>query len=224
MERQRSDRYAGSGTFGKKMYTGIVCLIHSNAPVLYKAKEIIYLLDEKPILRYPQLKFWDWISSYYQAYAGDVYQAAVPSGLKLESETQVRINTDFEDEITVTEKESKILNALSDGKIKNISELSKEVEIRDVMPILKALMEKGAVEVSEELSEKFRAKTETYVRLTEEAASETRLKEIFDKLGRAHKQLDVLMKYLDLSKILSKKISWRFQKNFRKGSNIIGRT
>lgn len=192
--------------FGKKkMYTAIVSMIHSNEPKLYKAKDIIYLLDDKPILRHPQLKFWNWISSYYQAYIGEVYQAAVPSGLKLESETQVRINADYEEETAMSEKEFKILDALSDGKIKNVSELTKITEIRDVMPALKSLMEKGAVEVSEELTEKFRAKTETYVRLTEDASNETRLKEIFDELGRARKQLDILMKYLDLSKILSKK-------------------
>lgn len=194
--------------FGKKkMYTAIVSMIHSNAPKLYKAKEIIYLLDEKPILRYPQLKFWDWISHYYQACTGDVYQAAVPSGLKLESETQVRFNADFEEETAMSEREFKILDALSDGKIRNIAELMKDTEIRDVMPFLKSLMEKGAVEVSEELTEKFKVKTETCVRLTEEAASENRLKEIFDELSRARKQLEVLMKYLDLSKILSRKIT-----------------
>lgn len=192
--------------FGKKkMYTAIVSMIHSNAPTLYKAKEIIYLLDEKPILRYPQLKFWEWISNYYQAYTGDVYRAAIPSGLKLESETQVRINADYDDETVMSEKEFKILDALSDGKIKNISELTKETEIRDVMPLVKSLMEKGAVEVSEELTEKYKIKTETYVRLTEEAATESRLKEMFDELGRARKQLEVLMRYLELSKILSKK-------------------
>lgn len=192
--------------FGKKkMYTAIVSMIHSNAPTLYKAKEIIYLLDEKPILRYPQLRFWEWISNYYQAYTGDVYRAAIPSGLKLESETQVRINADYDDETVMSEKEFKILDALSDGKIKNISELTKETEIRDVMPLVKSLMEKGAVEVSEELTEKYKIKTETYVRLTEEAATESRLKEMFDELGRARKQLEVLMRYLELSKILSKK-------------------
>ncbi|NLI72231.1 MAG: primosomal protein N' [Bacteroidales bacterium] len=192
--------------FGKKkMYTAIVSLIHSNAPTLYKAKEIIYVLDEKPILRYPQLKFWEWISNYYQAYIGDVYRAAVPSGLKLESETQVRINADYEEETEMSEKEFRILDALSDGKIKNVAELTKDTEITDVMPLVKLLMEKGAVEVSEELTEKYKIKTETYVRLTEEAAYESRLKEIFDELSKAQKQLEMLMKYLDLSKALSKK-------------------
>jgi len=84
----------------------------------------------------------------------------------------------------------------------NVAELNKVTEIRDVLPTLKILLEKGAVEVNEELTEKFRAKTDIFVRLTEEARQEENLKQIFDKLGRAKKQLDMLMMYIDLSKCL----------------------
>ncbi|MEA4851244.1 MAG: primosomal protein N', partial [Paludibacter sp.] len=138
----------------------------------------------------------------YQAYPGDVYQAAVPAGLKLESETRVCINPDFEAEHILSEKEQRILDALSDGKPVNVAELNKVTEIRDVLPTLKMLLEKGAVEVSEELTEKFRAKTDTFVRLSDDARHEEKLRRIFDELGRAKKQLDVLMMYIDLSKCL----------------------
>jgi len=190
--------------FGKKkMYTAIVYLVHTKAPERYEAKEISFLLDDKPILRHPQIKFWEWLSTYYQACLGDVYQSAVPAGMKLESETLVRINPDFETESPLTFKETKVLDALSDEKTVNVSELSKIVEIRDVMPVLKSLFELGAVEISEELTEKFRAKTETYVRLTEAVKSEENLRKIFDELNRAKKQLDLLMRYIDLSRCLT---------------------
>lgn len=190
--------------FGKKkMYTAIVSIIHTHKPeLLYEVKDVICLLDHQPVLRYPQLKFWEWIGAYYQAYPGDVYQAAVPAGLKLESETRVCINPDFEAEHILSEKEQRILDALSDGKPVNVAELNKVTEIRDVLPTLKILLEKGAVEVSEELTEKFRAKTDTFVRLSEDARREENLRRIFDELGRAKKQLDVLMMYIDLSKCL----------------------
>ena len=190
--------------FGKKkMYTAIVSIIHTHKPeLLYEVKDVICLLDNQPVLRYPQLKFWEWIGAYYQAYPGDVYQAAVPAGLKLESETRVCINPDFEAEHILSEKEQRILDALSDGKPVNVAELNKVTEIRDVLPTLKILLEKGAVEVSEELTEKFRAKTDTFVRLSEDARREENLRRIFDELGRAKKQLDVLMMYIDLSKCL----------------------
>ena len=207
------DEWAGSVCTGmrvvvpfgrKKMYTGIVSVIHSMAPTLYEAKEIICLLDEHPVVRFPQLKFWEWMSAYYMAYPGEVYQAAIPAGLKLESETQVRINPAYEEETTLTEKEYKIIDALSDGKIHTVSDLNKVTEMRDTLPLLKKLMEKGLVEVSEELTEKYRPKTESYIRLTSEAASEEELRRIFDELSRSRKQLELLMKYIELSKCLSK--------------------
>ncbi|MEI6555281.1 MAG: primosomal protein N' [Paludibacter sp.] len=190
--------------FGKKkMYTAVVALIHTQKPeAVYEIKEIVSLLDTQPILRFPQLKFWDWISSYYQAFMGDVYQAAVPAGLKLESETRVCINPDFEAECLLSEKEQKVLDILSDGKPLTITELNKIAESRDIMPTVNKLLEKGGVEISEELSDNFRAKTETFVKLTDEALKEENLRRIFDELGRAKKQLEVLMKYIDLSKCL----------------------
>ena len=190
--------------FGKKkMYTAVVFLVHTVMPTIYEAKEILGLLDSEPILRRPQMKFWEWISSYYQAFLGDVYQAAVPAGLKLESETRVCINPDFETEKALNDRESKILDALSDGKTISVSELKKITELNNPLATLKSLMDKGAVEVSEELTEKFRPKTETYVRLTSEAANDDNLRKLFDELSRAKKQLDMLMMYIDLSKCLT---------------------
>jgi primosomal protein N' (replication factor Y) len=189
--------------FGKKkIYTAVIYLVHSVAPTVYEVKDIIYLLDNEPILRRPQLKFWEWIASYYQAFLGEVYQAAVPAGLKLESETLIRINPDYEADTLLNVRESKILDALSDGKTVKVSELTKVTELHNVMSTIKHLIDKGAVEVSEELTEKFHPKTEIYVRLTKESTEEDNLHMLFDKLNRAKKQLDVLMMYIDLSKCL----------------------
>ena len=78
----------------KKYYTAIVVHIHPYAPADYETKDILTLLDESPILRRPQLKFWEWIAEYYLCSVGDVYKAALPSGLKLESETLISPNPD----------------------------------------------------------------------------------------------------------------------------------
>ena len=82
--------------FGKrKCNTGIVESLHDNAPKNFAPKEILALLDTEPVLRSPQLKFWNWISSYYLCAPGDVMKAALPAALKVESETWVSVNTDF---------------------------------------------------------------------------------------------------------------------------------
>ena len=181
------------------MYTAIVSIIHTHKPELpYEIKEIICLLDTEPILRYPQLKFWEWISSYYMACMGDVYQAAVPAGMKLESETLVCINPDFEAEAVLNDKEQRILDALSDGRPCTVEMLNKATEINSVLPTLKLLLEKNAIEVSESLTEKFRIKTESFVRLNDKCEDEAVLRSVFDELNRAKKQLDLLMNYIEL--------------------------
>ena len=42
----------------KKIYTAIVLSTHNVEPKGYQVKEIISVLDDSPILRHPQLKFW----------------------------------------------------------------------------------------------------------------------------------------------------------------------
>ena len=57
----------------KKYYTAIVVFLHDRPTDLYEIKEIFSLLDQEPILRRPQLKFWEWIASYYLCSVGDVF-------------------------------------------------------------------------------------------------------------------------------------------------------
>ena len=45
-----------------------------------------FLLDDGPVVIHPQLKFWEWVSDYYLSSIGDVMRAALPAGLKVESE------------------------------------------------------------------------------------------------------------------------------------------
>lgn len=114
----------------KRIYTGIIVLIHENEPKHYKPKTILSLPDEEPILRVPQYRFWEWISEYYIAHPGEVYQAAVPSGFKLDQ---------------------------------------------------------------------YKPKTEAYIRLSTSLSDENMLLQWMDKLSRAPKQLELLIRYLEIS-------------------------
>lgn len=82
--------------FGKKkFYTGIVAGLTDDPPGDFEVKPIMSVLDSEPILRYPQLKFWQWVADYYLSAIGDVYRCAIPTGLKPESETWVALNPDL---------------------------------------------------------------------------------------------------------------------------------
>lgn len=82
--------------FGKNhIYTGIIVGIVPMAPQGVDVKDIVGLLDEKPILRASQLALWRWISDYYICAIGDVMKAALPSELKPEEGKQGVVRLDF---------------------------------------------------------------------------------------------------------------------------------
>ena len=94
--------------FGKnKTYVGIVSEIHERKPSDYEVKDILQLLDASPILLDSQLRLWNWISEYYMSPIGEVYKAALPSGLKAEdgyrpkTELYIRLTPDFRNEQTL---------------------------------------------------------------------------------------------------------------------------
>ena len=71
--------------FGKtKTYVALVVRIHDITPKGYKVKPLKQRIDQSPIVNALQLNLWTWISSYYLSAMGDIYKAALPSGLKAE--------------------------------------------------------------------------------------------------------------------------------------------
>ena len=189
-------------SFGRsKFYTAIVVALHDTEPQGYEVKKIATLLDDEPIVLRPQLKFWEWIAEYYLCSVGDVYKAALPSGLKLESETSLTINTDFEEEADdrLSEREVVLMQALSAQGRLTVHELEKATGLRNTLPVLRRLVEREAVFVSERLKANYKPKTEVCVRLTFEQGNHDALRHAFDLVGRAKQQETLLLSFLDLS-------------------------
>lgn len=183
----------------KKYYTGIVIRTDTTPSGEYETKEVSEVLDTHPILLKHQFAFWKWMADYYLCTWGDVYNAAVPSGMKIESETRVEGNPDFEASAPLSEKEQKVLDLLGQGKAQDIARLEKESRIRNLLPVIKSLLDKEAVRIKEELKQNYKPRTEARVRLTERMRNERNLHIQLDLLSRAKKQQVVLMKYLELS-------------------------
>jgi primosomal protein N' (replication factor Y) len=71
--------------FGRsKTYVGIATRLHDERPQGFDVKEVIDVVDDGPLLLPQQLKLWQWLSYYYMCPIGEVYKAAMPSGLKAE--------------------------------------------------------------------------------------------------------------------------------------------
>lgn len=190
----------------KKYYTAIVARLHDVMPQGYEVKEILSILDDRPVLRRPQLRFWEWIADYYLCSVGDVYKAALPSGLKLESETVVTLNAEFEepDDDRLKEREWMLLAALGKRSRMTVQELEKESGMHNILPVLRRLLEREAVFVSEQIKAHYRPKTETYIRLAFAPGDEAALRSAFERVKQAKKQEVMLLSFLDLSLFMQK--------------------
>ncbi|MDX1278903.1 primosomal protein N' [Oceanihabitans sediminis] len=181
--------------FGKsKIYTGLVHRIHTSKPLVYEAKDIHQILDEEPIINAQQLAFWEWISSYYMCTLGDVMRAALPSAFLLESETIISKNNQKEilDE-ELLDDEFLVYEALQHQSSLKIQDLMNILDRKNVLPVIKRLLEKEAIHLQEEIYEKYKPKWVRYVRLHPNFSSEAALQDALEELNRAPKQKQVVM-------------------------------
>lgn len=191
----------------KKFYTGIVDSLHPNRPS-YEVKPLMALLDPRPVVRYPQMKLWKWISEYYLCSVGEVYKAAVPTGLKPESETFVTLNPDFEadSDTHFTERQALVIQLLEREKRMSISDIASATGIANAAGTVSQLLQPGVVEIDEKVIEKYRPKKQTFVVLDAERGDSERLHSFFDKITRARQQENALVSYLDKSGWMQKTI------------------
>ena len=74
----------------RKLYAALVSSVSANKTEnLFEIKEIGEVLDEHPVVLPNNLALWQWIAQYYCCTLGDVFRAALPTGLKLESKSRI---------------------------------------------------------------------------------------------------------------------------------------
>lgn len=187
--------------FGRnKLYTAIITSVHEKPPINYEAKYIEDVLDEKPIVTEKQIWFWNWLSEYYMCSPGEVMNAALPSGLKLNSETKILLNNDITiDESTLTDKQFLVYEALQVKGTLSITDISKILDIKNVQNYINTLVKKGIVVTEEDVKNKYKPKLETYLSLSEWADDEDNLQEAFEMIKRATKQQEALTAFIMLS-------------------------
>lgn len=188
--------------FGRKrFYTAIVSNIHNTKPLEYEVKDITEVLDSHPIIRSQQINLWNWISEYYLCSVGDVYKAALPSGLKLESETKLAINCDYSatEHSGLTEKEQSIITYLLGCKSAALTDIESNCNLKGALSVVRGLVDRDIVTISEELSRKYRPKTENFIKLTCDLKDNDSMRQLFEQLKGAKKQVTLLIAYIDIA-------------------------
>ena len=185
--------------FGKKkILAGLIFSIHEKPPKDYEAKYLIDVIDNDTIVDQNQLGLWNWMSSYYMSSLGLVYNAAMPAGLKLEGESKMVLNPDFNpDDTTLDTKETILTEAIRSAKEISITQATSYLKSRSIHKYVKSLYLKGAILLKDDLQKNYTAKTTTYIKINEEIGSEDQLNDIFNQLEkRAKAQLKTLMTFI----------------------------
>jgi primosomal protein N' (replication factor Y) len=184
-----------------KRYAGIVKKILDKKPDAFEPKEILNVLDSEPVVHTQQLDLWQWIAQYYMCTEGEVMQAAIPANLKLSSESILIWNEersyDFSD---LSDSEYIVAEALEMKKELRLNEVQQLLDASNVYPVIKKLIEKGVCHVWEELKEKYKTKTETYISLHSKYNNEDELADLLNNWSKAPKQMELLLSYLHLVK------------------------
>lgn len=184
-----------------KKYTGIIDAIHKNVPQHYEAKYIEEILDEKPLVLPSQLRLWKWIAEYYCCTLGDVMNAALPGGLKLNSETKFVLIDEIYDATSLSDAENELIEILRIRNGQSLEEISNTLQVKNPRKIIKALLDKRIIAAEDEIKEKYKPRTADMLSLHESVRSEKALQDLFVHLEKrnSHKQTEVLMTFLQMS-------------------------
>ena len=187
----------------KRTLSCIVAAVHETPPKEYQAKYILEFIDDAPVVTQPQLKLFRWMAEYYLCTLGEVINAALPAALKLSSESRIQLHPTYAAEgspYPLDEKEQRIVDALGseDGKALTFTEVGDLLGIASFHKVIKYLMQKDVIFLFEQLADKYAPKVVKKVRLAHRYVSEAAIEQLFAEFASKAKQIDVLLKFLQL--------------------------
>ncbi|NJK85970.1 MAG: hypothetical protein HC906_08390 [Bacteroidales bacterium] len=119
--------------------------------------------------------------------------------MKLESDTCI-YPVNHENELDINDSENLILNIIEQEKGISLNKLNNLSGRKDITPIIKSLSEKGYIALEQEITEKYKPKLKSFVRINPVPKNEQAWHELFNLLEKWPKQLNMLMVYLEMSK------------------------
>lgn len=189
-----------------KLYSGLVISTHNERPVT-KTKNIISVLDTIPLINLQTAQFWEWMAGYYCAHLGEVMNVALPSGLKLASESRFMLNKGVSvDHLNLSDDEFLVTEAMTIQQELSVETIQDILDKKTVYPVIKSLMQKRVLYIKEELKQKYKPKQEEFITL--KPPYNTDLDAALEKVERSEKQartLLALMSLLKKSEYVSKK-------------------
>ena len=184
-------------SFGvKRFFTGIVYSFGEVSDVA-DLKPIAEIIDNKPIVSQNQLLYWRRLADYYICSLGDIMRLALPSALRLQSDTTVIINEEITPD-NLSDKESFVYSILQNENCLKINDLAKQCDFRP-LPILRTLFERNIVHFDETITERYREKTIDIVTPNFDIYDTELIDKTIATIRRAKKQIELLDRIIALS-------------------------
>lgn len=184
-------------SFGaKRFFTGIVYSF-GEASDIADLKPIAEIIDNKPIASQNQLLYWRRLADYYICSLGDIMRLALPSALRLQSDTTVIINEEITPD-NLSDKESFVYSILQNENGLKINDLAKQCDFRP-LPVLRTLFERNIVLFDETITERYREKTIDFVAPNFDIYDTVLIDKTIETIRRAKKQIELLDRIIALS-------------------------
>ena len=184
-------------SFGaKRFFTGIVYSL-GEASNVADLKPIAEIIDNKPIVSQNQLLYWRRLADYYICSLGDIMRLALPSALRLQSDTTVIINEEITPD-NLSDKESFVYSILQNENGLKINDLAKQCDFRP-LPVLRTLFERNIVHFDETITERYREKTINIVTPNFDIYDTELIDKTIATIRRAKKQIELLDRIIALS-------------------------
>lgn len=185
----------------KKFYSGIIVDIFENDSINFQVKDIEEILDSEPICNQSQFDFWKWISFYYMCSEGEVMNAALPSGLKITSQSGYAINPLFDDNFDkLTDEEYLIVEGIIKNESLTVEQIQTILNRKNVHSLIKNLIETCVIYPQEEISEKYIPKKQTFLKINSDYENEGVLNAFLNNLEKkAPIQYQCILQYFGLS-------------------------
>jgi primosomal protein N' (replication factor Y) (superfamily II helicase) len=186
---------------GRDLYSAVVIGVSAEKPD-YTTKAITQIIDDEPIISILQLDFWQWLARYYGCTLGEVMNAALPTNMKLSSETRIVLNPEHNQDFSeLNDQEYLVAEALTIQKELTIDQIQKILGHRTVYPLINRLLMHNILDIKEELQQKFKPKIVACVRFKEPYLSDTEgvtMSAIFDQIKNSEKQTNAMLAFLQL--------------------------
>ena len=199
--------------FGKRrVVTGVCLALHEAPPTEYEAKLILDALEAEPSVLPLQLQLFTWMAAYYCCAIGEAVFAALPSGLKLSSESRLQVNPDADLERAASDltlPERLALDAIAQAETLSFDELTRNQEIEYPAQVIKQLLAKRLVLAYEQVRERYTPRMIRMLALSDALARDPDAMEgALVKLARAPRQREALLHMVALLPVSARAETW----------------